>query len=174
MKVLKIEIWEDKRNVLIYIEYEDDFNKDDLKAKLRNQVDKNFNYEIILIKNCYSKSVDDFLHNNYDSFLEYVKFTNPIFYPVFFVKPNVVDSKLIYISSNNFIINKFNNNNVNIELEGFVKYFFNIDVNIEIVYGNQKEDFIKDDIIVENKTIDSIPNDPVFLNSKVKVDNNKY
>ena len=50
MKVLKIEIWEDKRNVLIYIEYEDDFNKDDLKAKLRNQVDKNFNYEIILIK----------------------------------------------------------------------------------------------------------------------------
>ena len=52
MKVLKIEIWEDKRNVLIYIEYEDDFNKDDLKAKLRNQVDKNFNYEIILIKNC--------------------------------------------------------------------------------------------------------------------------
>ncbi len=79
------------------------------------------------------------------------------------MKPNVVDSKLIYISSNNFIINKFNNNNVNIELEGFVKYFFNIDVNIEIVYGNQKEDFIKDDIIVENKTIDSIPNDPVFL-----------
>lgn len=168
MKVLKIEVWEDARRVLVYVEYEDDFDKEGLKARLRSQVDRNFNYEIILIKIFNDKSIKGFLHNSYESFLEYVKVTNPMLHPIFSVMPNSVDDKLIFTSSNDFLIRRFNENNTNLELEAFIKSFFGIDVKIEIIHGIQHKEHIKikDDVFVKDKSTNFVQTDSNILKSK--------
>lgn len=149
MKVLKIDIWEDRHNVLIYVEHEDGINRENLKKKLRREIDKNFNYEVISIKPMAVNTLDEFVKVNYDALIDYVNFTFPTFKTIFSIKPEVRENKLVYGTSVDFLIHRFNENNVGEELCDFIRRFFDLEIGIEMVKDNNKQvkSFIETDII---------------------------
>ncbi len=132
MEILKIEIFKSLHKILIYAKRVSvDSNKfiDELKMTLS----KDFEYRIIHIKELPNKNLKDFIVYCYSSLLDFIKFNFPILYSVFSTKPNLDDTNLIYKTSNSFIIDRFYKNDLHIEISNFMKKFFDLDVNIQII-----------------------------------------
>lgn len=144
MEILKIEIFKSLHKILIYVK-DIDFDKNKFIKNLKMNLDKNFEYKIISINSLKEKSLECFVKYSYDSILEYIKFNFPMFYPIFYNKPEINSENLIYKTSNDFIIKRFNENNLNNEIKTFLKYFFDLDVNIQ---------FIKNEDLVSNNSIE--------------------
>lgn len=180
MKILKIDIWEDRQNVLIYVEHEANLNKDNLKKKFKYEIDRNFNYEVIAIKPMDDKTLESFIKINYDTLVSYINFTHPMFKTIFSTRPEIMSNKLIYSTPINFLINRFHENNIGEELCDFINRFFDLDVEIEIVKDvNQRVNSS-----IESETIHKVVNKPSIStvkmpavsnkeNSKYSSDNNK-
>lgn len=144
MKILKIEIFKSLHKILIYVK-DMDFDKNKFIKDLKINLDKNFEYKIISINSLKEKSLECFVEYSYDSMQEYIKFNFPMFYPIFSIKPEINSENLIYKTSNDFIIKRFNENNLNDEIKKFLKYFFDLDVNIQ---------FIKNENLVSSNSIE--------------------
>ena len=144
MKILKIEIFKSLHKILIYVK-DMDFDKNKFIKDLKINLDKNFEYKIISINSLKEKSLEYFVEYSYDSMQEYIKFNFPMFYPIFSIKPEINSENLIYKTSNDFIIKRFNENNLNDEIKKFLKYFFDLDVNIQ---------FIKNENLVSSNSIE--------------------
>lgn len=144
MKILKIEIFKSLYKILIYVK-DMDFDKNKFIKDLKINLDKNFEYKIISINSLKEKSLECFVEYSYDSMQEYIKFNFPMFYPFFSTKPEINFETLIYKTSNDFIIKRFNENNLNDEIKKFLKYFFDLDVTIQ---------FIKNENLVSNNSIE--------------------
>lgn len=144
MKILKIEIFKSLHKILIYVK-DMDFDKNKFIKDLKINLDKNFEYKIISINSLKEKSLECFVEYSYDSMQEYIKFNFPMFYPIFSTKPEINSENLIYKTSNDFIIKRFNENNLNDEIKKFLKYFFDLDVNIQ---------FIRNENLVSNNSIE--------------------
>ena len=121
MKILKIEIFKSLHKILIYVK-DMDFDKNKFIKDLKINLDKNFEYKIISINSLKEKSLEYFVEYSYDSMQEYIKFNFPMFYPIFSIKPEINSENLIYKTSNDFIIKRFNENNLNDEIKKFLKY----------------------------------------------------
>lgn len=144
MKILKIEIFKSLHKILIYVK-DMDFDKNKFIKDLKINLDKNFEYKIISINSLKEKSLECFVEYSYDSMQEYIKFNFPMFYPIFSIKPEINSENLIYKTSNDFIIKRFNENNLNDKIKKFLKYFFDLDVNIQ---------FIKNENLVSNNSME--------------------
>lgn len=168
MQILKVEIFESKNKILIYVKGSN-FDEKEFVRNLKNKIDKNFEYKIISINDLSEKNILSLVNESHNSIVDYIKSNYPTFRGIMMKMPSIDSQTIIYKTSNEFLIKRFKENGIDREIENFINEFFDLNVRLKLV---QCEDDIEIDLskyeIPKVKIEKTVEKKNVYVSQEIK------
>lgn len=173
MKILKIDIYESLKKIIIYVKSDENFNKNDFIRELKKNLDRDFDYSIININTLKENTLECFINTSLLSLKEFIKTSFPLFSNLFSHKIEFENEKMILNLSKNFLVKRFYENRVDKHIKNFLSKFYGLHIEIELL---KSENSLKNEsnVLDEEKIKIKLPKENKIENTnKVKSTNIK-
>lgn len=140
MKVLKIELSENLKKILLYVKCDGSFDKFKFEKDLKKNLDKDYDYGFIEIFELRERSLNFFVKTCVNSLKQFIDMKFPIFNS-FYKELEVENNLMRLFFQNHFLVNRFFENHVDKEIKKFLSKFYELEVELEIGISKMKNNF---------------------------------